>query len=460
MNVRVLAAGLAGLLLTPALFAQGPTPAPVRPVSAEQPMAPVFGPAPEGLMPGPDAPPGPGGPGGPGCANGVCGPAGKYWIDSEFLMWFIQGMNTPPLVTTSPPGTPQAAAGLLATPGTIPLIGQEPVDSQLRFGYRLRTGRWLDDEQRFGLEANFLIVSARGSTLGEGSGGTPILARPFANGNTNEPAVQLLAFPGVASGNFTLFTTSSTLLGAGVWLRENFWCSSDNCSTCGLCHRGCGNGGCGNGAPADRKCEFRFDSLLGYRFLRFSDQLATVARTTALVDGAAGPAGTSVTDVDEFDASNHFHGIDLGITGEIRHGKMYMELLGKVAVGYNAVSVNIKGQRATTAPGGGSTITPGGFLTQPSNIGDYTRWEPTAVPELGLRFGYQVRPNLRVYTGYTFLYWYHVVRAGDQIDGNISPAFLPGGAGPGAANPAVPAFNFQDVDIWTQGVSVGLEWRF
>src|SRR5262245_4122078 len=40
-----------------------------------------------------------------GC-EGQCGPDERLWASVEFLEWWTKGMNSPPLVTASPPGTP------------------------------------------------------------------------------------------------------------------------------------------------------------------------------------------------------------------------------------------------------------------------------------------------------------------------------------------------------------------
>jgi hypothetical protein len=40
-------------------------------------------------------------------------PAGQFWAEIDYLGWTV-----PPLVTTSPAGTPLAQAGVLGAPGT------------------------------------------------------------------------------------------------------------------------------------------------------------------------------------------------------------------------------------------------------------------------------------------------------------------------------------------------------
>jgi hypothetical protein len=64
-----------------------------------------------------------------------------------------------------------------------------------------------------------------------------------------------------------------------------------------------------------------------------------------------------------------------------------------------------------------------------------------------------------VFTGYTLLYWFDVVRAGDPVDLTVNPNLLPPVTGP-AAGPSRPAPRFQTTDLWVQGLSTGLEFRF
>src|SRR5262245_25821908 len=52
----------------------------------------------------------------PRCPCGPCGPAGCMWVNVEYLLWWAKGSPLPPLVSTSPAGTPVTSAGVLGTP--------------------------------------------------------------------------------------------------------------------------------------------------------------------------------------------------------------------------------------------------------------------------------------------------------------------------------------------------------
>jgi hypothetical protein len=84
------------------------------------------------------------------------------------------------------------------------------------------------------------------------------------------------------------------------------------------------------------------------------------------------------------------------------------------------------------------------------------------VPELGLKLGYQITPNIKFTVGYSFLYWSEVVRPGDQINPFVNSNFLaPRSSFPGGVpGPQAPTFVGKTTDFWAQGVSLGLEFKY
>lgn len=465
MRGRLFVAMLAGLLLADAARAQQevPRPAPVRPYGAVVPAPAAERPPPSPSMPMPTGcltSPLPGGAVPPPevfPTRTPCGPSERFWMQNEATLWWVQGMHTPALLASSPPGTPGRQAGQLDLPGAQIASGFETVNTDTRVGYKLRMGGWLDDANRIGLEGNFFATSALGTSFGIGSGGSPILGRPIQNAVTNAQSSIPIAAPDVASGAFTMTASSSGLIGAGVWLRENICCSGQPFNTCRLCDPGCGPGGCGGGASPDHY--FRIDSLLGYRYLRLADRLVIADDVTNQVDLPSGVAGSRTRSIDQFSTTNNFHGVDLGLISQVQRGAWNLEVISKVALGYQNAAVSINGARTISGPDGTLTTLPGGRLTQPTNINEYGRTSPTVVPEFGVKLAYQFRPNLRAYVGYTFLYWYHVVRAGDQVDVGVNRDLL--SATP-PTNPDLrrPTHLFVDNDIWAQAISFGLEWRY
>src|SRR5882757_3784944 len=83
---------------------------------------------------------------------------GGFWLGAEYLNWSIKGDKLPPLVTTSPPGTPIGQAGVLGAPGTSVLFGNGSTANGWRSGVRVRGGYWFDSQRTEGVEAQFFIL--------------------------------------------------------------------------------------------------------------------------------------------------------------------------------------------------------------------------------------------------------------------------------------------------------------
>jgi hypothetical protein len=370
---------------------------------------------------------------------------GRFWVTNELLAWAIQGMQVPVLLTTSPGGTPTANAGVLGTPGVVPVFGPTEADDSVRLGWRLTFGGWFSDDHKLGIEAQFLTMANNGRTFSAFSpNGNPILARPAVNSVTHANVAEPISVPGVTSGSIRISAATSGILGGGVLLRENFYDSNEPCSTCPLGRaEGCNPG----------RLHTRFDSLFGFRYARMSDHLEIDDNVIAQVALNGLPAGGTLQQIDRFDSHNNFYGLDLGVSGETRCGAWSLGALAKVAVGFNNASVDIYGANAVNGiPGAG------GFLAQPTNMGHWTRTTVSAIPEIDLKLGYYITPTVQISVGYSFLYWYHMARAANQINSEIDPRFLLQGT-PGAAA-TQPGFALQERGLWVQGLTVGVEWRY
>ncbi len=373
----------------------------------------------------------------------LCGPPGRCWVSAEYLLWSASGQNLPPLVTTAPNGTPRNTAGAIGAPGTSILSGgSNNYNDNLRSGFRLRAGTWLDDCQRFGIEGDFFFLGQSRDRFNASSDGSRILTRPFFNSLQNRqdsqlvsfngqpvfPDTQLVAFPGVLAGS------------VGVDSRSNFIGGGVN-TLCNLCCDPCG----------------RLDLLLGYRYLNLRDEVVITEDLTAL-PGSSVPAGTRFQIRDRFRTDNDFHGGNIGFNYERRFGHFFLGVRPSVALGVTHTTVTIDGSTTITPPGGVAQVYPGGLLTQPTNIGRYESNTFSVVPEIGVRVGAQVTNNLRAFISYNYIYWSQVARAGDQIDlrvntNQIAPAQPLNG-------PANPAFELRRTGYHVHGVGFGAEYRW
>ncbi|HEY1378809.1 MAG TPA: BBP7 family outer membrane beta-barrel protein, partial [Gemmataceae bacterium] len=358
------------------------------------------------------------------------GPCGYILYGSvEYLQWWIRSASLPPLLTASPAG----AAGTLA-PGTVVLFGGDEVAPQGRAGARFTVGWWMNECQNFGVVGSYFFLARRGDDFSAAGDGVSVLSRPFLNinpvvgGSLMTPIAdrEIIARPGESTGMFTA-STSNALWGADINARMNLW----------------------NG------CRARLDGLVGFRYLRFDEELHLNESFAATAGPNAGRMGMLS---DNFLVTNDFYGGQLGLMGELKRGRWSLDLISKVALGTSHQMVNATGAQMGVNEFG-QMVTGAGLLVQPSNAGAHTRDVFSVVPEVTLNLGYQVTDHLKLFVGYNYLYWSNVLRAGDQIDTtlDVNSRVFPITQSPGAVRPAV---RFQDTNFWAQGINFGLQFTW
>jgi hypothetical protein len=391
---------------------------------------------------GPDY--GPGGPfedyGGPGydCDSDSCCSA-AFWVRAEYLYWWMQGMDVPPLVTTGPSVN---QPGFIDSPGTTILFGGRGLNDFGRSGGRVTAGWWLDDCQLFGLEGDYFGLARATSTFSATSGGDPILSRPFfdVRPSLTGQNVEQVASPGTIAGTVGV-NVPTTFQSAGLRMLFNL-CCGEHCYNDYTFDWFNGHGG------------YRIDFLLGYRFARLTDSVSVQENLTSL--STALPAGTFVVN-DSFRTANTFNGIELGTQMVGFRGRVSIEFLSKLALGGVDQIVNINGSTLTNQ-GGTTTLSPGGLLALPSNIGQFQRGHFAIMPQLGLNAGFQITPRMRALLGYTFVYLSQVARAGEQIDFEVNSSQLPNNPSPPSGDLRHPQFVFHETDFWAQGINLGLDY--
>jgi hypothetical protein len=369
-----------------------------------------------------------------------CGPPGRIWGRAEYLLWSTREMNLPPLVTTGPAS---ATGPILGAPGTTVLFGGDEVgDDFWRSGGRFTLGFWLNECQTKGIEASYFFLGSPANDFNAGSTGAPgtaIIGRPFFDTSTGAPGVQFVAFPGFAAGAVNVGINSS-LQGADVN---------------GICNLCC-------------DCCYRLDLLVGPRWLQL-DESITITEDITLLDDLPGEiffgfglpvaAGTHIVVSDRFATHNAFYGAQIGARYERQRGNFYVQLLGKLAVGVTHQTLDVEGSTTITPPGGAAVTAPGGLYALPGNIGHYARDVFTVAPEVGINVGCQATNNLRVFVGYTFLYWSNVARPGDQINLSLNSTLTPASIN-APTGPPTPPLTIQGTPFWAHGINVGFDFRF
>ena len=230
------------------------------------------------------------------CGTPICSPPGRFWMRADALIWWTNGTKLPPLVTTSPQGTPVGQAGVL--PAATILYGDQTIGDDGRGGVRATMGMWLDCCHRWDLEFDFFTLGRQDNNYNSGlSTGDPILARPFFNVQTNAQASELVAYTDQVEGTATVGATNN-FYSAGTLLSYNL-CSCD-CGLCDSCNDCCGKASCG---PPMLYC-CRTDLLVGLRYYNLTDFLGI---TEDLQVTQTGPTnGTRYLIQDNFNAKNEF----------------------------------------------------------------------------------------------------------------------------------------------------------
>jgi hypothetical protein len=387
-----------------------------------------------------------------GCCMPSCSPPGRVWARGDYLMWWTKGSHLPPLVTTSPAGTPLDRAGVLGVPGTTVLFGNSTVANDGRSGFRGTVGLWLDDCHDWGAEFDYFSLGDRDANYSATSDGNPILARPLYDVEAGQQGRELVAYPDQLSGTVTV-GARDYFQSAGVDLTYRL-CGCDSCCQCPQPCDPCGDG-CSNACCAPTLFCCRTDLIFGYRYYNLSD---SVAITENLRITTRGPLQNTLFDIlDGFRARNDFHGSELGLRTKIYRGRWSLDLLAKCALGNNHQVVNIGGHTTITSPTGDVNNLEGGVLAVRTNQGTYVSDEFTMIPQLGAELGYQLNCHWRVYVGYNILYWGSVMRSADQIDLNVDPRNVPPTQDPATH---FPQFLDRTTSFWAHGLNVGTEVRF
>lgn len=379
---------------------------------------------------------------GGGCCTGNCKGNGydQFWIRGEYLYWQITGQQAPPLVTSSPEGTPLATAGRLDESTTTVLVGNDELTQGWQSGFGISGGFWLDPCLGLAVTGEYFRIGEDGydSSLGPDDG--IIYARPFFNSELGEQDGEMVNVPDELAGNVHVQSTTQ-FQGAGLGLEKCLWNCGDPNS--------CGPSGW-------------LTLVGGYRYYQHNSSLQ-INEDLLVLPGTSTPLvpGTSILVEDKFGARNQFHGGEIGLQGRRQEGFIWIDGLAAVAVGGNMRDVSINGGTTVTVPNAGTTSNAGGLLTSSeTNIGNYSDTKATVIPRFRLGVGCQVSQRVSARFGYNVIIWNDAVQAVSQLPPDLAtdPRNLPpvqGGGGPQPANPGM-----FGTTVVAHGADLGLEVTF
>jgi hypothetical protein len=346
-----------------------------------------------------------------------CRSDSRFYGSADYLLWWLKKGGVPALVTQgNPADTP---TGALGQPGTTLLFGDSGFGSNPFSGGRFTVGYWLGCKNDWGVETSWLFLQQRHTSFGAtstGDVGTGTLAIPFFNADGGFEDANVVGLEGTQAGAIN------------IRLTQRLWGAEVNARTPRL----------GNDC-------FHVCGLAGFRFLDLQESLDLETFASAL----PASAGISTALAESFATRNRFYGGQIGGEASYVRDRLRITALAKVAFGGNDEAVNINGTTINVDPINGTVVSPGGLFSGPNNIGNHHQGHFAVVPEAGINLGYQLRENVAVNVGYTFLYVSDVVRPGSQIDRQVN-----------FQTNDHPRVLFHQSDFWAQGINVGLQFRY
>ncbi len=372
-------------------------------------------------------------------------PPTKWYLRGEYLLWWMKNDRVPPLVTTTSipnPDRDDETIGTIGSPATVVLFGGGDLNRNPFSGARAGFGYYLDDCGEKAIEISGFILGQRSDGFRSNSFQNSVLTRPFLQVNPPPiPNAQRVSFPGDQCGEVRIKAPSQ------LWgVEPNF-----------LCKYCC-------------DCNYRVDLLGGFRYLNLRESISI--EEDVIFDGsfdgvdAQGRplANNQFFASDRFATSNQFYGAQLGVEGRWQRDRFTVDGRAKLAVGVTQQTLDINGFQIRRLPNNGGIETyQGGLLALPnSNIGHYEKERFSFVPEISVSVGYYLTERLRATFGYNVLYWSNVMRPGNQIDTaldvNLIPNFRNTPLPP--AVPTRPVAPLTSTDLWVQGITAGLEYRY
>lgn len=362
----------------------------------------------------------------------------------ELLQWWYKRDNIPALLNTGIE-TNTTFAGTAADPTAITLFGND------QYGYKtvpgIRANLAVALAETLDVELNgFLMESKSLNQTFAGTNGRPFLTRPFYNPHDLvESGFDTSSMSGI-SGTFNV-AANNQLYGYEANLAWHTTIT-DNAINKLLV-------GVRQVTLNENLTVTENVSAIGPGFLAY---YPTVDANGAVTNYNFDPATQSIRINDRFSARNQFYGPQAGAQWRWARGVFSFDLLAKVAVGVNHETINVHGNTSLLTNGAVTATGPGGLLAVSTNSGSQTLNELAVVPELGLKFNFDLTRHIRMNVGYNLLYMTSAVRPGSQIDRRINPQYVPSDVAynPATSGPIQPRGFFRDTDFYAHGISFGL----
>ena len=379
------------------------------------------------------------------------GLASRLYVGIDYLHWWVKDAPlSVPLGSTGPVSNKE---GFLINSNSMILYGApfSPAtggnDTQGFPGFngsRLTVGYWLDDAQRYAVEASGFLMQSRTATFqvrGDSNGNpglrVPVFnSVPYAPGGGCDPDTGLCLVPQTEDG--VPLAVPGDLTG-GVKITNSLQFGAFDLT--GV-------------MPVYRDSSWQISGLAGFSFLQLDEGFGLTADLEGLPtsDLYAGQSGVAN---DSFSTRNRFYGATLGVRGRYLYGPMFVEATARLSLGASNEMLSVKGSYVDLNAPFANNHGPYGIFAMPANEGNFSRTNFAVVPAVQVKVGYNITPSIAVTVGYDFLYDSNVIRPGDQIDRNIpkGQTFQQTNAPTSLTSPAR---LFRTTNFWAQGITFGL----
>lgn len=358
-----------------------------------------------------------------------CGSTRGFYGSLDYLLFNFRDGPAPALIQTVP--TPQVFSQPLPPGAALTMYG-DGIRQHAFNGVRAEVGYWFNNN--WAAEVNFFQFEAKNKQFFIASDGEPSIGRHYQDVSNSSNTNTYLIFAQPADPNVANSTRTSGFIDASSPMQ--LWGVELNAKTPGY-------------AVFSERCDY----LVGFRYLDLRDGIF-ISDATTFYDNLGMPT-TTIFGTDRFYATNQFYGVQVGFNSLAELGGGFtFDMTGKLAMGGVQQKVAISGVTIRD-DAGVITTTVGHVLTQPSNLGEYSRTRFAFVPELLLKLGYQFGGHFNVSIGYDIMAITSVVRPGAAMDEgvnpNLSPILIPNGNNTDRR----PNFNFNGTDFWAQGLTLG-----
>jgi len=350
-----------------------------------------------------------------------------WWVNTEYLMWWVRSGSLPPLVQSIP--IELSGATDFDPSSATQVYPNGSLNPGMFSGLRMTAGLWFDPSQSSGFEVSGFWLPEKTSTFQIASDGSNVIGRSVTDVTSGAIRFLQMTFPGTVVGGIATEYETKLYGGEGNFLYSG---------------------------PDGILGTDRIDWLLGFRYLNFEERFR-------ITDTAGSPAvGISLSSYDEFLTRNQFYGGQVGarFNWGTCDSVWTSNLTLKFALGGMVSDASADGRTELRGTQAFPVSAPGGLLALPSNIGEVSKSRTVFIPELTWNIGFRPSKHTTLFFGYNFMYLTDVLRPGGVIDTTINTNLIPFVSNSPLLTPTRPGLRSEFSDLWVQGMMLGFSLEY